>query len=135
MLNRLIATSIRCGLIVVALSIATSAQAYGQYWSSVYVCPGYSQSQLPGGYTFSGDCILDGNGYTLGTALVGTSVGADSMTALSFADESYQVIEVHATFRIEGDTYAQGRFCDYQNGCYDMGSGIYMIPYAWAMVW
>jgi hypothetical protein len=135
MWNKLIATLIRCGLILAALSIATSAQAYGQYWSSVYNCPGYSVSQIQGGYTYYGDCRLDGNGYTLGTALVGTSIGADSMTALSFVDESYQVIEVHAVVRIEGETYAQGRSCDYQNGCYDINSGIYMIPYVWAMIW
>lgn len=112
MWHRFAVVLLRFSFVVLVAAVATSGKAYGQYWSSVYVCPGASMSPVNPGWT--GECELDGNGYMLGLALVGLYAGASSAAAISFADESYQVLELHARISAGDDTAFHSRFCDYQ---------------------
>jgi len=136
MRNRLIATLVRCGLGLSAVTIASSGPAYGQYWSNVYYCTGVNASPVTA--PWYGQCVLHAESdinYVHATALVGTYMGAWSASALSYVDESYQEIEVHATINISGTVYSHGRKCQYdQDDCYDVGEALYIPPYYWAYI-
>ncbi len=135
--NKLVSTLLPWSMALSVVAVAASGQAYGQYWDSLYYCPGASASPVNAGWT--GSCLLTAvsyRQYVWEVASVGTYLGADSASAISYADESYQQIEAVATIMVQGISYSQSRKCEYdETTCYDVGEGLYVPPYYWAYVW
>lgn len=141
MLRRPFAIFARLSFALAMMAVATSVQAYGQYWdgNSMDYCDGvYVSPTSPG---FWGECYMYADsvygpvGEVHGTAFVATGVAAQSASATNIMQESYMDIEVTATIIAGGEGFSQTLSCHFEYGCEIIGEGIDVYPYFRAYIY